>query len=178
MKKIPINFATVTITIVVLFITIYLAIVLMHSAVAANWTKLENQLQRRNEIILNLTNNVKGYALQEKATFEDINHARLQWEKATSAEEKIRSLPDIDRGLAKLLLASKNYPDLKTDQTFLSLTNKLSNVENNIAIERPRYNRIAKIYNIIAKNFPGNLIRGTLGYKTAGEYFKAKEKHK
>jgi LemA protein len=139
---------------------------------------VENQLQRRNDLIPNLVNTVKGYAAHEKTVFEEVTNARSQWGKASTVEEKVKAAGAIDAALARLLLVVENYPNLKADQTFLRLMDELSGTENRIAVERMRYNEAVRDYNITVRRFPGNLIAGIFGYKVATEYFKAEEKAK
>jgi LemA protein len=137
---------------------------------------VENQLQRRNDLIPNLVNTVKGYAAHEKTVFENVTNARSQWAKANTLDEKVKAAGAMDSALSRLLLVVENYPNLKADQTFLKLMDELSGTENRIAVERMRYNEAVKDYNITVRMFPGNIIAGMFGYKPATEYFKAEEK--
>ncbi len=160
------------------FTGVYNSIVSKHETITAKWAQVENQLQRRNDLIPNLVNTVKGYAAHEKTVFEDVTNARSQWTKATTQEEKVQSASKIDAALARLLLVVENYPNLKADRTFLALMDELSGTENRIAVERMRYNEAVRDYNITVRTFPGNFIAGMFGYKPATEYFKAEEKAK
>jgi len=158
------------------FISVYNGIVSKHETITAKWAQVENQLQRRNDLIPNLVNTVKGYAAHEKTLFEDVTKARSQWAGANTVEEKVKAAGAVDAALARLLLVVENYPNLKADQTFLRLMDELSGTENRIAVERMRYNEAVKDYNITVRTFPGNFIAGMFGYKPATEYFKAEEK--
>ncbi|MGD0336401.1 MAG: LemA family protein, partial [Candidatus Omnitrophota bacterium] len=149
-----------------------------HETITAKWAQVENQLQRRNDLIPNLVNTVKGYAAHEKTVFEDVTNARSQWGKAATMEDKVKAAGAIDAALSRLLLVVENYPNLKADQTFLRLMDELSGTENRIAVERMRYNEAVRDYNITVRMFPGNVIAGMFGYKPATEYFKAEEKAK
>jgi LemA protein len=160
------------------FAGIYNGIVSKHETITAKWAQVENQLQRRNDLIPNLVNTVKGYAAHEKTVFEDVTNARSQWAKATTVEEKVKAAGAIDASLARLLLVVENYPNLKANDTFLKLMDELSGTENRIAVERMRYNEAVKDYNITVRVFPSNVIAGMFGYKPATEYFKAEEKAK
>jgi LemA protein len=166
------------IIIIVSFISVYNGIVSKHETITANWAQVENQLQRRNDLIPNLVNTVKGYAAHEKTVFEEVTNARSQWAKATTQEEKVKAASSVDAALARLLLVVENYPNLKADQTFLKLMDELAGTENRIAVERMRYNEAVRDYNITVRSFPGNFISGMFGYKVATEYFKAEEKAK
>ena len=157
---------------------VYNSIVSKQETITAKWAQVENQLQRRNDLIPNLVNTVKGYAAHEKTVLEDITNARSQWAKAGSMEGKVKAAGDIDKALGRLLLVTENYPNLKADQTFLRLMDELSGTENRISVERMRYNEAVRDYNITVRIFPGNIVAGMFGYKPATEYFKAEEKAK
>ena len=169
----------VIVTIAVMsFAGIYNGIVSKHETITAKWAQVENQLQRRNDLIPNLVNTVKGYAAYEKSVLEDVTNARSAWAKAGTVEEKVKAASQTDAALARLLLVVENYPNLKADQTYLRLMDELSGTENRIAVERMRYNEAVRDYNITVRVFPGNCIAAMFGYKPATEYFKAEEKAK
>lgn len=178
MKKFLIGLGIALVIIILSFVSVYNSIVSRHETITAKWAQVENQLQRRNDLIPNLVNTVKGYAAHERTVFENVTNARSQWGKATTLEEKVRAASGIDAALARLLLVVENYPNLKADQTFLKLMDELSGTENRIAVERMRYNEAVRDYNITVRSFPGNFIAGMFGYKPATEYFKAEEKAK
>ena len=160
------------------FAGVYNSIVSKQETITAKWAQVENQLQRRNDLIPNLVNTVKGYAAHEKTVLEDVTNARSQWAKAGSMDEKVKAAGAIDRALGRLIMVTENYPNLKADQTFLRLMDELSGTENRIAVERMRYNDSVRDYNITVRTFPGNIVAGMFGYKVATEYFKAEEKAK
>jgi len=178
MKKILIGLAIVALLFIVTFIGTYNSIVSKHETITSTWAQVENQLQRRNDLIPNLVNTVKGYAAHEKNVFLEVTNARSQWAKAGSVGEKLQAASAIDSALSRLLMVAENYPNLKASDTFLKLMDELSGSENRIAVERMRYNEAVRDYNIIIRTFPGNLIAGLSGYKTASEYFKSEEKAK
>lgn len=178
MKKILIGLVIVAIIIAVSFIGTYNGIVSKHESITANWAQVENQLQRRNDLIPNLVNTVKGYAAHEKTVFEEVTNARSAWAKAGTVEEKVKAASGIDAALARLLLVVENYPNLKADQTFLKLMDELSGTENRIVVERMRYNQAVRDYNITVRSFPGNFVAGMFSYKIATEYFKAEAQAK
>lgn len=155
---------------------LYNNLIFKKEAVTAKWAQVENQLQRRNDLIPNLVNTVKGYAGYERQVFEQVTNARSQWAKASSIEDKVKAASQIDAALARLLMVVENYPNLKADSSFLKLMDELSGTENRIAVERMRYNEAVREYNIAVKTFPGNIIAGIFGFKTMSEYFKAEEK--
>lgn len=179
MKGILIALAVLFVLAAVIFvplISIYNGIIAKHETITADWSQVENQLQRRNNLIPNLVNTVRGYAAHEKELFENITNARSQWAKAGSVDDKVKAAGIMDSALSKLLLVAENYPILKADQTFLSLMDSLEGAENRIAVERMRYNEAVKDYNILVRTFPGNIIANISGFKPATEYFKAEEK--
>jgi LemA protein len=178
MKKVLIVLGIVIVVIALSFISVYNGIVSKHETISASWAQVENQLQRRNDLIPNLVSSVKGYAAHEKTVLEDITNARSQWAKASTLDEKVKAAGAVDTALARLLLVVENYPNLKADQTFLKLMDELSGTENRIAVERMRYNEAVKDYNVTVRMFPGNVIARIAGYKAATEYFKAEEKAK
>lgn len=178
MKGFLIGLAVVVLVGIVAFVSAYNGIVSKHETITAKWAQVENQLQRRNDLIPNLVNTVKGYAAHEKTVFEEITNARSAWAKAGTVEEKVKAASGVDAALSRLLLVVENYPNLKADQTFLKLMDELSGTENRIAVERMRYNEAVRDYNVTVRMFPGNIVANMFGYKPATEYFKAEEKAK
>jgi LemA protein len=176
MKKFLLGLIVLIILSTIFLISTYNSIVIKHETIKTKWAQVENQLQRRNDLIPNLVNTVKGYASYERSVLEEITNARSQWARSTTIDEKIKSASMIDKALARLLAVVENYPDLKADQTFLKLMDELAGTENRIAVERMRYNEAVREYNIVVKTFPGNFIANIFGYKPATEYFKAEEK--
>ena len=161
-----------------IIISAYNRIVTKHETITAKWSQVENQLQRRSDLIPNLVSTVKGYAAHEKTVFEDVTNARSQWSKATSVNDKVKAAGAMDSAISRLLLVVENYPNLKADQTFLSLQDELAGTENRIAVERMRYNESVRDYNVTVRMFPGNIIAGMFRYQPETEYFKAEEKAK
>lgn len=178
MKGFIIGLVIAAVLIAATFISSYNGIVSKHETITAKWAQVENQLQRRNDLIPNLVSTVKGYAAHEKTVFEEITNARSQWAKAGTTEEKIKAASGIDSALSRLLLVVENYPNLKADQTFLKLMDELAGTENRIAVERMRYNETVRDYNVTVRMFPGNFVANMFGYKPAAEYFKSEEKAK
>jgi len=178
MKKVIIGAVIAAVLIFSVIVGTYNGIVSKHEAITAKWAQVDNQLQRRNDLIPNLVNTVKGYAGHEKGVFEAVTNARSQWAKAGTIEEKVKAAGALDSALSRLLFVAENYPNLKANDTFLKLMDELSGTENRIAVERMRYNEAVKDYNVTVRMFPGNIVAGIYGYKPATEYFKAEEKAK
>lgn len=177
MKKVLIVVAIVAIVLIT-FVSVYNGIVSRHETITSSWAQVENQLQRRADLIPNLVSTVKGYAAHEKTVLEEVTNARSQWGKAATVEEKLKAASQIDSALARLLVVVENYPNLKADQSFLKLMDELSGTENRIAVERMRYNGAVRDYNIWIRRFPGNVIANMFSYKVATEYFMAEERTK
>ena len=117
MKKIIIGLVIAVLVLIVVTVGVYNGIVAKHETITAKWAQVENQLQRRNDLIPNLVNTVKGYSIYEKGVFEAVTNARSQWAKASTVEEKVKAAEAIDSALSRLLFVAENYPNLKADQT-------------------------------------------------------------
>src|SRR5437660_9055780 len=116
-------------------------------AVKAQWAQVENQLQRRNDLIPNLVETVKGYAQHEESVFKDVADARSRLLAAKSPEETIAAANQQTSALGRLLAISENYPQLRANEQFNRLMDELSGTENRIAVERMRYNEAVQRYN-------------------------------
>lgn len=178
MKKILLILGVVALVVILSLVGIYNGIVSKNETITARWAQVENQLQRRNDLIPNLVNTVKGYAAHEKSVFEEVTAARSAWAKAGTVDEKVKAASQVDSALSRLLLVAENYPNLKANDTFLKLMDELSGTENRVAVERMRYNEAVRDYNVTVRMFPGNIVAKRFGYKIATEYFKAEEKAK
>jgi LemA protein len=148
-------------------------VAIMDENVTASWSQVENQLQRRNDLIPNLVNSVKGYAGHEKNLFTDITKLRSQWAEASSRQDKIKAAEGIEGAVSRLLLVAENYPDLKANQNFLSLQAQLEGTENRIAVERNRYNRSVQMFNSYIRTIAGGLFASLRGLNRPAEYFEA-----
>jgi LemA protein len=178
MKQILIALAIIAAIAAIGVMGLYNGMVSKHEAITAKWAQVENQLQRRTDLIPNLVNSVKGYASHERTVFEEVTRARSQWANASSIDDKVKAASGMDSAIARLLVVAENYPELKADQTFLRLMDELSGTENRIAVERMRYNEAVRDFNVTVRMFPGNIVAGIFGYKPATEYFKAEERAK
>ncbi|MCK4858966.1 MAG: LemA family protein [Candidatus Omnitrophica bacterium] len=143
------------------------------------WSQIENQLQRRNDLIPNLVNTVKGYTVHEKEIFKHVADARAKLAGAIShnksISEKITAAQNLGGALSRLLMIVENYPDLKANQNFAQLMDELAGTENRIAVERMRYNRTVKIFNAHIRRIPGSFF-ASLKNLSSASYFKAEEK--
>ncbi len=150
----------------------YNRLVAMQESIAAAWAQVENQLQRRNDLIPNLVQTVKGYAAHEAAVFQSVSDARARLLAAGTRDEKIEAAEGVTSALGRLLAIAERYPDLKANQQFTQLMDELSGTENRIAVERMRYNEAVRSYNTTLKAFPTMLYARALGFKEE-KYFEA-----
>ncbi len=149
--------------------------VLLDEQVNSSWAQVENQLQRRNDLIPNLVSTVKGYMQHERGTFERITELRSQWAKAGSTQAKIKTANAMTKTLSRLLLVVENYPELKANQNFLSLQAQLEGTENRIAVERMRYNNAVRTFNAYRRTIMGGIFCNLRGLNKPRIYFKAVE---
>jgi LemA protein len=126
-------------------------------AVKAQWAQVQNQLQRRNDLIPNLVETVKGYAQHETAVFSEIADARSQLLAAQTPEQQIEAANRQTSALGRLLAIVENYPQLKANEQFNRLMDELAGTENRIAVERMRYNERVQQYNTSRRRFPANI---------------------
>lgn len=147
------------------------------------WANVENQYQRRADLIPNLVNTVKGYAAHESETLQAVVEART---KATSVNVDAENMTaeqlkeyqaaqnEVGGALGRLIAIAENYPDLKANQNFLELQSQLEGTENRIAVERKNFNDAANQFNTYIRKFPQSLFAGILGFDKK-PYFEAEE---
>jgi LemA protein len=145
----------------------YNTFVSLDEAVKGSWAQVENQLQRRYDLIPNLVETVKGYAKQEKDVLVEVTNARAKVGGATSVPDKISANNELSGALSRLLVVVEKYPDLKSNQNFMHLQDELAGTENRIAVERKRYNDAVKTYNVAIRSFPANLLAGMFNFHSA-----------
>jgi len=155
----------------------YNSFVNMDESVKAQWKQVENQLQRRNDLIPNLVSTVKGYAAHESGIFEHIADARAKMAGAKTPADTINAANQMSSALSRLLLVVENYPNLKADQSFNRLMDELAGTENRLAVERMRYNELVRNYNAMRRRFPTNMIAGMFHFEEAA-YFNVPEEAK
>ena len=140
--------------------------------VDAKWAQVENQLQRRFDLIPNLVETAKGYAAHEEQVFTQIAEARTQYGGASTVEEAAAANDELSGALSRLLVIVENYPDLKANQQFKQLMDELAGTENRLAVAREDYNEEVRQFNGDVRSFPGNLIAGLFGFEQK-DYFEA-----
>jgi LemA protein len=150
----------------------YNRFVSMDEAVKSSWAQVENQLQRRYDLIPNLVETVKGYAKQEKDVLIEVTNARARVGGAANVPDKIAANNELSGALSRLLVVLERYPDLKSNQNFIRLQDELAGTENRIAVERMRYNDMVKSYNVAIRSFPANLLADMFGFQKAA-FFEA-----
>jgi len=134
-------------------------------AIKAQWAQVQNQLQRRNDLIPNLVATVKGYAAHEEGVYKDIADSRSKLLAARSPEETMQAANQQTTALGRLLAISENYPQLKANEQFNRLMDELSGTENRIAVERMRYNERVQEYDTSRRQFPSNVTARMFGFK-------------
>jgi LemA protein len=149
--------------------------VVKREAVNAAWAQVDVVLQRRADLIPNLVETVKGYAVQEQKVFGDIAAARSALIGAKTPSEKIAANGQLDGALSRLLVIVENYPQLKSNENFLRLQDELAGTENRIAVERRRYNDVVQDYNTYIALFPNSLVASFGGFTRNDAYFKTEE---
>jgi LemA protein len=154
----------------------YNSLVKMDEGVKAAWAQVENQLQRRYDLIPNYVETVKGYAAHEKEVFLGVTEARSKVAGAGTIQDKIQANNQLSSALSRLLVVVERYPDLKANTNFIRLQDELAGTENRIAVERRRYNETVKTYNITIRQFPTNLLAGMFGFHKAAFFEVPKER--
>jgi LemA protein len=154
----------------------YNSLVTMDEGVKATWAQVENQLQRRYDLIPNLVQTVKGYASHEEEVFLKVTEARSRVGGAGSVSDKIAANNSLSAALSRLLVVVERYPELKANTNFLRLQDELAGTENRIAVERRRYNESVRAFNTKIRRFPTNIIAGIFGFGRASLFEVPEEK--
>jgi LemA protein len=144
-------------------------------AVNAAWSQVDVVLQRRADLIPNLVETVKGYAVQEQVVYGEIAKARSALLSANTPADKIAANGQLDSALGRLLVIVENYPQLKSNENFMRLQDELAGTENRIAVERRNYNQVVQDYNTYISLFPNSLVASMSGFARNDAYFKADE---
>ena len=183
MKKSTIILIAVVAIAAIWGISAYNGLVKMDESVNTAWSNVENQYQRRADLIPNLVNTVKGYAAHEKETLEAVMAARSKATQMTvdadnltpeKLQEYQKAQGEIGAALGRLLAITENYPDLKANQNFMELQAQLEGTENRISVERRNFNEVAREYNTSIRTFPKSILAGIFGFDKR-PYFEAEE---
>src|SRR6202171_3107104 len=146
--------------------------VVKREAMNAAWSQVDVVLQRRADLIPNLVETVKGYAVQEQVVYGEIARARSALLNASTPAEKIAANGQLDSALGRLLVIVENYPQLKSNENFMRLQDELAGTENRIAIERRNYNQVLQDYNTYISLFPNHIVASLAGFTRNDAYFK------
>ncbi|MCF6268887.1 MAG: LemA family protein [Melioribacteraceae bacterium] len=166
------------------FVGHYNSLVTLEEQVTQSWSQVENQYQRRVDLIPNLVNTVKGYATHEQETFLAVTEARSKVNNINVSSDMLNNpqafqkfqaaQSNLGSALSRLLVTVEKYPDLKANQNFLQLQAQLEGTENRISVERRKFNQAVQGFNTTIRKFPANIIAGITGF-TQKEYFNAIE---
>ena len=183
MKKSTIILVAVIAALAMWVISAYNGMVKMDESVSTAWSNVENQYQRRADLIPNLVNTVKGYAAHEKETFEAVVSARSKATQMTIDADNLtpeklqqyqKAQGEIGAALGRLLAITENYPELKANENFKELQAQLEGTENRISVERRNFNEVARSYNTSIRTFPKTIIASICGFDKR-PYFEAEE---
>ncbi|MBR4448860.1 MAG: LemA family protein [Treponema sp.] len=163
----------------------YNKMVTLDEEVSTAWSQVQNQYQRRMDLIPNLVSTVQGYAKHEAEVLTQIAEARAQAGGVVNVDESILNDPEkfeqyqkiqnqLGASLQRLLAVTENYPELKANENFLALQDELAGTENRIAVERKNFNEVAKGYNTMIRKFPQSILAGMFGFEKR-PYFTASE---
>ncbi len=141
-----------------------------NESITAQWAQVENQYQRRFDLIPNIVNTVKGVAKQEQDVFGSIAEARTRYSGATTANDRAAAASQVEGALGRLLVIAENYPVLQSSQAYRDLIVSLEGTENRISVERMKYNDLVKSLNTSVKTFPSSLVASMFGV-TERAYF-------
>ena len=160
--------------IVIYGFTAYNGLVSKEAEVESQWATVESKLQRRYDLIPNLVNSVQGSMEQEKEVFGNITEARSKMAGANTVKETAEASIEMEAALSRLLVVMENYPEIKSNENVQTLMTQLEGTENRISVERDRYNKAVKKYNVSTKRFPSSLIASMTGFESK-DYFEADE---
>ncbi|MDO5851348.1 MAG: LemA family protein [Methanobacteriaceae archaeon] len=177
MSLIFIILAIIIILIIIFAIWSYNNLVNYKNRVKNAWSQIDVQLKRRNDLIPNLLETVKGYAKHEKSTFEEVTKARTAVMNATSVDEVSKANNMLSSSLKSLFAVAENYPELKANENFVELQNTLEDTEDKISYARQFYNDTVLKFNNACEQFPSNIFAKIFGFKEA-EFFEAATEEK
>ena len=143
--------------------------------VKSKWSEVDVQLERRGDLIPNLVETVKGFTKEENSVYAEISNARTGMMNAQTPADKIAANAQVENALAKVLVLTENYPQLRSSEQFMRLQDELSGTENRIGVARKRYNDAIQDYNTYILQFPSSIWAGIAGYHQNDAYFKAND---
>ena len=165
----------ITVTLAVVLIYFYNALVSKRMRCRSAWSQIDVQLKRRYDLIPNLIETVKGYAAHEKETLEAVINARNAAISAGTVGQQAECENMLSGALRQIFALSESYPDLKANQNFAAMQEELTSTENKIAYSRQHYNDSVGVYNIATQKFPNNMVAGMFGFKPE-EFFELEDR--
>ena len=169
--------AVIVVLLIIYFVATYNSLVGLRNKVQDQWSQIDVVLKNRNDLIPNLVETVKGYAKHEKETLDAVIDARSKATSANTKEEEIKAAGEVTEALGRLFALAENYPDLKANQNFLDLQNKLNEVEEKIRFARQFYNDSVLTYKNKLEMFPSNIVANMFGFKPEA-FFEATEEER
>ena len=157
----------IIVVLVIFVITSYNGLVKSRMQTKEAWSQIDVQLKRRNDLLPNLIETVKGYAKYEGSTLEKVAELRNQVAAATSPAAAMRASDELTRQVSGIFAVAESYPDLKASANFSQLQEELTNTENKIAYSRQLYNSVTSNYNVKLETFPSNVIAKMFSFKAA-----------
>ena len=168
----------VAVVVVLFVILLFNALIRLKNQVKNSWAQIDVQLKRRNDLIPNLVNSVKGYMKHEKTLLENITKARSAIMSAKGVDDTAKASGGLTSALKSLFAVAENYPDLKANQNFLQLQEEITGTENKISYARQHYNDIVMLFNTKIQTFPNNMIANNLGFKEEKSFEATTEERK
>lgn len=172
MKKTLLSIGIILIVIVIYGFATYNSLVRANEGITGQWAQVETQYQRRFDLIPNLVESVKGIMKQEQSVFTAIAEARTRYSGATSIDQKSKAATQVESALARLLVITENYPQLKSSENVTTLMSQLEGTENRVTVERKRFNDLVQVYNVKVKTLPSSIIANLTGF-SEHSYFDA-----
>ena len=167
----------IIVVLVLIVVGVYNGLVKSRMQTREAWSQIDVQLKRRNDLIPNLIETVKGYAKYQGDILAKVTQLRQQVAQASSPAEAMAASDALSRQVAGIFAVAENYPDLKANTNFMQLQEELTNTENKISYARQLYNSVTSNYNVKLETFPTNVIAGMFGFKQA-EFLQVPEEEK
>lgn len=167
----------IIVVLVLIVVGVYNGLVKSRMQTREAWSQIDVQLKRRNDLIPNLIETVKGYAKYEGDKLAKVTQLRQQVAQASSPAEAMAASDALSRQVAGIFAVAENYPDLKANTNFMQLQEELTNTENKISYARQLYNSVTSNYNVKLETFPTNVIAGMFGFRQA-EFLQVPEEEK
>ena len=178
MSGLAITLIIVLVVLVLFAIVIYNSVIRLRNQVKNSWAQIDVQLKRRNDLIPNLVETVKGYMKHEKTVLENITKARAAIMSAKTVDETAKASNMLSQTLKSLFAVSENYPQLKANENFMQLQEELTGTENKIAYARQHYNDMVMRFNTKIQTFPNNVFAKMFGFGEEKQFEATEEERK